>query len=300
MKANILVLGIDGMLGSMLGQVLAQNSSFFVIGSSRNPSLSRSVVSRLIKIEHLDADDPVDSLKRLKTKYKPAAVINCIGLISQKYPGERSAQRLAFLKINALFPHLIAQVFGDSTRIISMSSDCVFGDNKNFEIFEGEPCAPNDIYGASKYLGEITDRNLNSLCIRTSIVGPELGSCYALFDWFRRGKGEVKGYVNAYFSGLTTLELSRVIEKYCLNDQLKGVYHVAGPIITKYDFLCLVRDKFKVERDIVPFELKQPIRRCLNCEKFTDATGYESRAWASQLEELLEVVEAFDAWRDHE
>ena len=61
------------------------------------------------------------------------------------------------------------------------------------------------------FLGEISN---NSITLRTSFIGKELGTNRALLNWFLSQKGKIKGYRNAIYSGLTTLEVAKVLDKY--------------------------------------------------------------------------------------
>ena len=52
---------------------------------------------------------------------------------------------------------------------------------------------PEDLYGKSKYLGEVTTGN--ALTLRTSIIGRELANFRSLLEWFLSQKGKsVRGF----------------------------------------------------------------------------------------------------------
>ncbi len=78
-----------------------------------------------------------------------------------------------------------------------------------------------DEYGLSKALGEVYSDNC--ITLRTSIIGHELNQSNGLLEWFLKQK-KVYGFKKAFFSGLTTLELSKVIEKLLNKDLNKGIY----------------------------------------------------------------------------
>ena len=94
---------------------------------------------------------------------------------------------------------------------------------------ENSKKTPIDIYGKTKDIGEIV--NNKHLTIRTSIIGPELkkdGS--GLFNWLLSNKeGSVYGYDKSIWSGLTTLELSKVI-LYLIENDFKGLIHISNPL----------------------------------------------------------------------
>ena len=52
---------------------------------------------------------------------------------------------------------------------------------------------------------------------------------------------EVNGFENAIFSGLPTVEMAHIIEKFVIpNSNLQGLFHVSASPISKYDLLCMV------------------------------------------------------------
>ena len=67
-----------------------------------------------------------------------------------------------------------------------------------------------------------------NLTIRTSIVGPELKqNGVGLFHWFMSQTGEIKGYTKAIWSGVTTLELAKAIERAAM-EHWYGLYHLTN------------------------------------------------------------------------
>ena len=68
---------------------------------------------------------------------------------------------------------------------------------------------PKDFYGRSKFLGELVDERM--LTLRTSTIGHEIGTKFGLLEWFLSQKNQCKGFNKAIFSGLTTIELTRVM-----------------------------------------------------------------------------------------
>ena len=65
-----------------------------------------------------------------------------------------------------------------------------------------------DDYGKSKAAGEPKQ----AVVLRCSIIGPERGdTAYGLFEWYLHSKQVVNGFVDHYWNGLTTYELSKQI-----------------------------------------------------------------------------------------
>ena len=94
-------------------------------------------------------------------------------------------------------------------RLILFSTDCVFSGVRGNYSEKDSPDA-EDIYGYSKLLGEV--KNKHSMTIRCSIIGHEIQSKNGLLEWFL-SKKKVSGFTRVIFTGLTTLELGKIILK---------------------------------------------------------------------------------------
>ena len=154
--------------------------------------------------------------------------------------------------INSLFPHQLAQICNNgNSRLIHFSTDCVFSGKKgNYK--ENDPSDAEDLYGKTKFLGEVDYPN--SLTIRTSIIGREINSKNGLLEWFLSKKGQsVKGYSRAFFSGLTTNALSNILLDIISDfDLLSGIWHVSSEPISKYSLLNKINEKFDLGISIIP------------------------------------------------
>jgi dTDP-4-dehydrorhamnose reductase len=279
---KILVLGASGMLGFAVLRVLAENISFEVWGSSRSEWIKNYYPKKIAKqlIIGVNIEDN-DSVMNLFTHIKPNIVVNCIGLVKQM---QSSSDPLCAIPINSIFPHRlnrICELLG--ARLIHISTDCVFSGRKGF-YSESDESDATDLYGRSKYLGEVNYPN--SITLRTSIIGHELNSMNGLISWFLSQNGIVKGYKNAIFSGLTTNELARVIKDYVIpKSELMGTYHVAAEPISKYDLLNLVKDVYNKSIEIEPDE-KYIINRSLNAKRFMEASGYVAPKWQTLIVQM--------------
>ena len=86
---------------------------------------------------------------------------------------------LKSIHVNSLFPHLLSDYCSEiGTRLIHISTDCVYSGNKG-NYSENDIPDPLDFYGRSKLLGELS--NNNAITIRTSIIGPEINTSKGLF-----------------------------------------------------------------------------------------------------------------------
>ncbi len=181
-------------------------------------------------------------LSSIIKQISPEFIVNCVGVLIK---GSNNNPKNAIL-INSYFPHwLVEQADSIKARVIHVSTDCVFSGKKgNYE--ENDFRDADDLYGRSKSLGEIFSEK--HLTLRTSIIGPELKrNGEGLFNWFFAQNGEVNGFANAYWGGVTTLELARVIE-YSIANHLSGLLHVSnGEKISKFSLLVLFKEVWGFE-----------------------------------------------------
>lgn len=273
---TILVLGATGMLGNAVLSFFSQSPNYHVFGSAR----STKILSRLPKelqsniITGVDAEN-FDSLSSLFSRVRPDLVINCIGLVKQLTEVE---DPLSAVPINTMLPHRLARLSDVAgARFVHMSTDCVFSGEKGMYT-ELDTSDANDLYGRSKYLGEVDYPN--SITLRTSIIGHELGSARSLVGWFLAQEGSVKGFKRAIFSGLPTVEIARIIRDYVIpNSKLHGVYHLSAEPINKYDLLQLVAQEYGKNIEIIADD-KYVIDRSLDSSRFRSVTGYNPPEWS--------------------
>lgn len=282
---KVLVLGVTGMLGNAVFRVFACDPAFEVWGTLRSGSAMRYFPSQsherlLAGVDVLDQD----ALASAMAKVRPDVVINCVGLIKQLADAN---DPLTALPINAMLPHRLARLCElAGARLIHVSTDCVFSGNRGL-YRESDLSDAEDLYGKSKYIGELHDVP-HAITLRTSIIGHELNSDYALVDWFLSQQGSVKGFSRAIFSGLPTVELARVMKDYVLpHPELNGLYHVAAEPISKLDLLQLVAAQYGKAIEIYPDDTLA-IDRSLDASNFSQATGYKAPAWPDLIRGMFE------------
>jgi dTDP-4-dehydrorhamnose reductase len=224
-----------------------------------------------------------DSLAKAIAAVRPDVVVNCVGVVKQL---AAAGDPLAAIPVNSILPHRLARLCElAGARLVHISTDCVFCGTKGM-YGEQDPADARDLYGLSKYLGEVDYPH--AVTLRTSIVGPELQSAHGLVGWFLSQSGRVKGFRKAIFSGLPTVELARVIRDYVLpRPQLRGVLHVSSAPISKYDLLRLVAQEYGSHTEIAPDETLV-IDRSLDSRRFRDLTGYAPPDWPELVRSMRE------------
>ena len=279
---RILILGGDGMLGHRLLMHLQDRHETKV---TLRRELAANERYGLFTLENsywsVEAKD-TERLLEVMGDFRPEAVVNAVGIVKQRGAAKEA---IPSLEINALLPHRLALLCrAVGARLVHLSTDCVFSGRKG-NYTEGDVADAEDLYGRTKLLGEVTDAGC--ITLRTSIIGLELSRRTGLIEWFLAQRGEIRGFTKAIYTGLTTAEMSHVIERVLVeHPHLSGVWQVASEPINKYDLL--VRFSEVLGRDdvrIVPDDTVS-IDRSLLPVAFERATGYSAPGWNEMLKEL--------------
>ncbi len=283
-KLRVLIIGATGMLGNAVLRVFNESAKFDAIGTVRSMHAARFLPEHVRgKLTVLDNIEDTDKLIALFGSFKPNVVINCVGIVKQLSAAD---DPLKVLPINAILPHRIARICETANaRFVHLSTDCVFSGTKGMYSEMDFPDA-GDLYGRSKLLGEVDYEN--AITLRTSIIGHELNSSHSLVDWFLSQDNVIKGYSQAIFSGLPTVEIGRIIVDLVLNQPtLRGVYHVSSAPISKYDLLVLIARIYKKNIAIMPSD-DVVINRSLDSSRFKAATGFSAKSWDELIRSMHE------------
>ncbi len=286
---RVLIMGGGGMLGHKLLQVFA--GRFETWATARERSAAADVRGSTI-VSGVNAES-FDSIVKTFGRVRPDVVVNCIGIVKQR---PEAKDPIVSLKVNSLLPHQLNELCVCSgARLIHVSTDCVFS-GKRGNYSEADAPDPIDLYGHSKLLGEAT--NGGALTLRTSIIGPELGSSNGLVEWFLSQRGRtVQGFARAIFSGLPTIELAHVmaeiIEKH---SSLCGLFHVGVDAISKYDLLRLLNEAFEADVDVQRNE-EVMIDRSLDSSRFRENTGFKPMPWPALIQRMTTDAMSMDRWR---
>lgn len=231
-----------------------------------------------------DASDMV-LIKNIIEEGSYDAVINCIGLLNQFAENNKAMAVL----LNGYLPHFLVEITKNTkTRIIHMSTDCVFAGNDGPYYEDSLPNGAT-FYDRTKAIGEIN--NDKDLTFRNSIVGPDIKeSGIGLFNWFMKQDGPIGGYTGAIWTGVTTYTLAKAMEV-ALKDNLTGLYNlVNNESINKFDLCSLFNKYFRAgELEINPndkLQLDKSLRRKRNDFDFV-VPSYEQ-----QIKEMREWVDA--------
>lgn len=281
---TVLILGANGMLGHVLFIELSrQGYSVYAttrLSSDPTPGFPPELTHRILG--GVEASN-VDSLTRVLAAVQPDLVINCIGIIKQL---PIAKDPLISITINALLPHRLALLCkATGARLLHISTDCVFNGQKG-SYTEADSSDADDLYGRSKFLGEVNDPHC--ITLRTSIIGHELNSRYGLIEWFLAQQHQVQGFTQAIYSGFPTIEIARIIGQYVIpQPELSGLYQVSSAPISKYDLLQLVAQRYGKTIIIEPATHIR-LDRSLDSHRFQQDTGYYPPPWEELVDRMYQ------------
>ena len=288
---KILVLGASGMIGSAIFRVLSNVSNFEVCGSIRSKELKRFFREGQ-KEALVVCNDVLDQIQlvRLFSNIKPDVVINCVGLTKHH---KEADDVLLVVPLNTMLPHRLADLCrASNARLIHISTDCIFSGSRG-NYFEGDHSDAVDIYGKSKYLGEVVN-DPYAITLRTSTIGHELQSSYGLLEWFLAQQGSCTGFNKAIFSGLPNTVFAEIVRDYVIpKPGLHGLYHVGAAPIGKYDLLKLIAAQYNKSINVI-FDEKFVIDRSLNVDQFSHITGYHAPSWPELIQSMHKSQEVLD------
>lgn len=228
---RILLLDLDRMLGHVIKPCL-ENFGHEVVTISNDTSSPN----------FYDPEHNVYRIEDIIANVKPDAVVNCLAtLIEESETNHKKA-----VLVNSFLPNYLDEL---STKyhfkFIHRSTDCIFEGTAGNYTETSIPDATN-FYGRTKALGEIN--NDHTLTLRVSIIGPDQNpNGESLFPWFLRQTGEISGYSEVYWTGITTVEFARIIDL-GLKNNLSGIYNISNGIkIKKSDLLRLFAKYYPLE-----------------------------------------------------
>jgi dTDP-4-dehydrorhamnose reductase len=240
MKLKVLVLGSTGLIGHQVFNYLVKTDKYELYNITYRKKLNNETILCDVR----NQDEFIAIVKSIS----PDVIINSIGILIQ---GANVDPENAIF-INAYFPHRLMSLADElNSKLIHISTDCVFSGEKEMPYIEKDFKDGKDIYAKSKGLGEII--NENHLTLRTSVIGPELKTDgEELFHWFMSQSGEINGFTKAIWSGVTTLVLAHVVE-WAIENKITGLYHVTNNrSIDKYTLLSLIKEYTKKNILIIP------------------------------------------------
>lgn len=262
---KVILFGSTGMLGRYVKLYLLQQG-YQVICINRDEfdieSKEWRILHEILKKQSLTKED---------------VIINCAGAIPQQGCCPRK-----FITLNTMFPqelHLWA-IF-NKCNFIHITTDCVFSGNDGF-YNEASQHDAKDIYGITKSLGE----NIYMCIIRTSIIGEEISNKRSLLEWVRKQKnGEIDGYENVLWNGVTCLQLAKIIEHTIeTGDYWKGARHFYSPEpVSKFTLCKFINELY--ELNITIHKKQEPCKNMTLSSLYKFPEGLSIKPIEEQIQE---------------
>ena len=276
---KIAVIGANGQLGSDLVEVFGEEA---------------------IPLTHKDLDVvDFESLKILK-ELKPDAIINTAAYVrvddAELYP-EKAFQ------VNAIGALNVAKIANEIDAInVYISTDYVFDGIKREHYTEEDNPNPLNVYGLSKYAGEIFTRNYSTkyYIIRVASLYGKAGASgkggnFVEFMVQKAKNGEeIKVVDNMFMSPTYTKDVARMLKKFLELRPEFGVYHMVNEgYCSWYEFTKAIFEILGWEVEVKPIkssELKRLAKRpqfsALKNKKLEEL-GLKMRLWREALGEYL-------------
>jgi dTDP-4-dehydrorhamnose reductase len=99
-----------------------------------------------------------------------------------------------------------------------------------------------------------------------SIIGPEIKNGVGLFNFiYNNPDTDIPGWENAWWNGITTLQLAKCIDNYMKNPCVTGIYHLVNNDISinKYELLCLINKIYNLNKNIIKTKGPKDINKIL-------------------------------------
>lgn len=223
---SVAILGKSGMLASMMQQVFPEAMVF------GRPDF--------------DADKLIQEDGLLN---QWGQTINCIGLI-KPYCNDIPAA----IRVNALFPHHLP------AGTIQIATDCVYS-GRIGNYLETSPHDALDVYGKTKSLGEAP----HLINLRCSIIGPEMKNHLSLLDWFLAQKGEVNGFTNHLWNGVTTYHFALIVKGILRSGiEMPNLQHIVpADVVTKAELLKIIAEEYDHKIKVNEIEAPDEVNRTL-------------------------------------
>ncbi len=288
-KVTILKVAITGAKGQLAREIIGLiKSGKSEIGQIPEEYIYCDLVCA--DVEELDITDE-KAVERFVQAKRPNILINCAAMTN--VDGCETALETA-MKVNAIGPRNLSRSCKKvNAKIVHISTDYVFDGEKNIPYCEWDMCAPQSIYGKSKYLGEVYTREQNPkyFIIRTSWLYGKYGSNFVkTMMKLGKTKDEIKVVNDQRGNPTNANDLAHHILEIALTEQY-GIYHCTGEgECSWFEFAQEVMNHFNLNckvkpctSDEFPSTVKRPKFSSLNNLMLNVTVGNEMRNWKEAL-----------------
>ncbi len=294
---RILLTGSSGLLGSEVLKLLSTKKDLNVLAvyNTRQPRIS----SENIKYVKLDIQRTL-FLEDLIIKYRPDTIIHAAAYTDVD-GCEKNRERAWRTNVEAT-RSIVRGARIARSYIIYISTDYVFDGEKGM-YRENDIPYPINYYGLTKLLAEEHVRNSELLytIIRTSAVFGAGGNKKSFAEYVIEklsNNENIYALIDQYVSPTYNRSLAEAIVE-ILELKPLGIYHIAGPRMSRYEFAVKIARYFGYDKDlIIPAEMKdmkkwiarRPRDSSLNCSRASNILHTRFDDLDQALEELYEII----------
>jgi len=248
---KVLILGGSGLLGSN-----------WVYLASQNHSVATVVGKRSIDLPGVNVYRGLESIPIAVESERPNIVINTIGFTNVN---SCELDPLEALRLNAELPAELARLqLLHGFKLVHISTDHIFPAKDRLWSEVDQP-QPVNVYGSSKYLGEIAARSAEStLIIRTNFFGWGHRYRQSFSDWILtelKSHREIVGFTNVFYTPVLVDQLVIAVNE-LLENESRGIYNVSSSnVISKFDFIERVAQRFDMYSDRIVAGTLQEVGR---------------------------------------
>jgi dTDP-4-dehydrorhamnose reductase len=280
---KILILGAGGMIGHKMYEVLSKQypDTYSCFRKPFEQYKAFNLFDPNKVLEKIDVQ-PFEQLENALNELRPNVILNCVGITLRK---EEIKDLNYCLEVNSFLPQrLKCWSAQNKAHLIHFSTDCVFDGAQGQYVEESFPSA-KDIYGRTKYLGEV--HGPESLTLRGSMIGRELFGKTELLEWALSQKGKsIKGYSKALYSGVTTDVMAQlVVDILKKRPFLSGLYQVSSRPISKFDLLQKINRAFGLNMQIAE-DCSYVSKKDLVSSKIQREMGFVCPSWDEMINQL--------------
>ncbi len=279
-EKRIIVLGANGLLGTLLTERLKLNASLKVLTHSQS--------SNADLVSDLSSEKEVEHLLK---QSKPDICVNTMALtdVNLCETDKEMARKLNVLPVQNIVTCVLSHKL--NLKLIQISTDHVY-DKLNAK--ENEVKILNN-YALSKYVADEVSQIIPTCVLRTNFFGKSASKKQSFSDWILDSlvtNKKLQGFKDVFFSPLHTSTLCAEIER-CLLSFNPGVYNLGSRSgLSKYQFMIeLAKHKGFSTEQISPIDYAQANIALLRPKEMRmDVLKYE-KLYQVQLPTLMEEIQ---------